>query len=120
MHRVEFVNCKIIGINLSEATLRDVTFENCNGQYSFFSYSNCKKVAFLVIFSDFKNSLFSNVEFQECNLLQSQMNFTNLKGIDFTSCDIEGIGVNINDINGVIVTAMQAVALSSLLGLVVK
>ena len=112
-----------MGINLCEATLRDVTFENCNGQYAFFNYSNCKRVAFLrcqLISSDFKNSVFSKVEFQDSNLIQAQMNFTNLKGIDFTSCDIEGIGVNITDINGAIVNAMQAVSLSTLLGLIVK
>ena len=48
------------------------------------------------------------------------MNFTNLKGIDFTSSDIEGMGVNIADVNGIIVTPMQAVSLSTLLGLIVK
>jgi len=113
----------MVGINLCEATLRNVTFENCNGQYAFFSYSNCKQVAFLrcqLISSDFKNSLFTKVKFQDSNLLQAQMNFTNLKGIDFTSCDIEGIGVNINDINGAIVNPMQAVSLSTLLGIIVK
>jgi len=29
---------------------------------------------------------------------------SNLKGIDFTNCDIEGIGVNINDVNGAMKT----------------
>ena len=56
------------------------------------SYSNCKQVAFLqcqLHSSDLQNSKFLKVEFQESNLLQSQMNFTSLKGIDFTSCDIE-------------------------------
>lgn len=123
LHRVEFINCKIIGINLSDATLRDVIFDNCNGQYAFFSYSNCKQVAFLqcqLRSSDFKNSTFSKVEFQESNLLQAQMHFTNLKGIDFTSCDIDGIGINIPDVKGAIVTTMQAVSLSTLLGLIVK
>ena len=48
------------------------------------------------------------------------MNFSNLKGIDFTSCDIEGIGVNISDVNGAVVNTMQAAALSALLGLIVK
>ena len=48
------------------------------------------------------------------------MNFTSLKGIDFTSCDIEGIGANIADVNGAIVTAVQALSLSTMLGLIVK
>lgn len=48
------------------------------------------------------------------------MNFSNLKGIDFTSCDIEGLGVNITDVNGAVVNPMQAVSLSALLGLIIK
>ena len=48
------------------------------------------------------------------------MNFTKLKGIDFTSCDIDGIGVNIADVNGAEVNPTQAVSLSAILGLIVK
>jgi len=89
----------------------------------FFSYSDCKQVAFIecqLRSSDFQNSKFLKVEFRESNLLQAQMNFTSLKGIDFTSCDIEGIGVNIADVKGARVTSMQAVSLSAILGLIIK
>ncbi|MBZ9633487.1 pentapeptide repeat-containing protein [Clostridium sp. FP1] len=70
--------------------------------------------------SDFQNSKFLKVEFQESNLLQSQMNFTNLKKIDFTSCNIESIGANIADFEGARVTTMQAISISAILGLIIE
>jgi len=33
IHRVEIVNCKILGLNLSETTLRNILFEDCNGRF---------------------------------------------------------------------------------------
>jgi hypothetical protein len=48
------------------------------------------------------------------------MNFTSLKGIDFTSCDIEGMGVNIEDVRGAKVTTIQAISVSAILGLIIK
>ena len=48
------------------------------------------------------------------------MNFTSIKGIDVTSCDIEGMGVNIVDLKGAKVTTIQAISLSAILGLIIK
>ena len=48
------------------------------------------------------------------------MNYTSLKGIDLTSCNIEGMGVNIADVKGARVTTTQAISLSSILGLIIK
>ena len=45
---------------------------------------------------------------------------TNLKDIDFTTCDITGLVVMPQDLNGAIVDEYQAVELSKLLGIVVK
>ena len=52
--------------------------------------------------------------------MQAQMNFTSLKGIDFTSCEIEGIGVNVADVKGARVSTIQAISISSILGLIIK
>ena len=42
------------------------------------------------------------------------------KRYDFTSCDITGIVVSSQDLNGVIVDEYQALELSRLLGIVIK
>ena len=43
-----------------------------------------------------------------------------LKGIDFSNCELEGICVRIEDLFRGIVSLMQTVSISSLLGIIVK
>ncbi|WP_227001812.1 pentapeptide repeat-containing protein [Virgibacillus necropolis] len=42
IHRVEFKDSKILGLNLPEATLRNVLFDNCHANLSSFGYANLK------------------------------------------------------------------------------
>ena len=45
---------------------------------------------------------------------------TNLRGIDVSTCNIDGIVVDKEDLKGIIVNQFQAVELSKLLGIIVK
>ena len=122
-HRVEMINCKLLGINLSESTLQNVSFDNCNCRYSSFRFLRCKQVNFkncLLQNADFEESHFDKVAFSNCNLEGAEMAGTKLKDIDFRDSEIEGIGVRIEDLYGAIVSPMQAVSLSRLLGIIVK
>ena len=67
-----------------------------------------------------QEAVFKNVEFKYSNLIGIQMFRTNLKDIDFTTCDITGLVVMPQDLQGVIVDEYQAVELSRLLGIVIK
>ena len=123
IHRVEMVKCKILGLNLSEATLRNVLFDDCNGLYISFRFSDCKQVNFkncLLNNGDFQKSNFSKVSFLSSNLQQVEFSGTTLKGIDLTSSEIDGMGARIEDLNGVIVSTEQAASLSRLMGVIVK
>ena len=61
-----------------------------------------------------------NIAFLECDLNKSELVRTKLKGIDFSTCEFNGITVNISDLNGAIVNEFQALELSKLLGLKIK
>ena len=61
-----------------------------------------------------------NIMFSECNFNKSELVRTKLKGIDFSNCELNGITVNISDLNGAIVNEFQALELSKLLGLKIK
>ena len=50
-----------------------------------------------------------NTKFNECDLYKAQMFRTNLKGIDFSTCNIDGIVVEREDLKGIIVNQFQAV-----------
>ena len=123
IHRVEFVNCKLMGLNLTEAALQDVHIDRCNGKFALMSFTKLKNV--IIADSNFDNSTFTDckltkVQIKDCSLLLSQMSGTSLKGIDLSDSMIDGINLRIEDIKGAIVSPMQAVDLSKLMGLVVK
>ena len=61
-----------------------------------------------------------DVEFNNTNLIASQIMDTSLNNIDLSSCDITGIAITPQSLKGVIVSELQAVELSRLLGIVVK
>lgn len=123
IHRSHFITSKITGVNLSEATLRNCILKNLSGEYAYFGFSDIKHSKFTeCIFrdGDFSNSKFNGVIFEKSLLTRAQMSGTKLRDIDFTSCDIAGLGLEISDAYGMIVTSEQAVYLSSLMGLVIK
>lgn len=123
IHRAEFIKCKIMGLNLSAAALRNVVFDKCSGDYTFFRFSDCKQVRFSecqLRYADFQECGFSKVDFYRSDLLLSQIFGTKLEGLDFSNCEIEGMGVRIEDLYGAIVSPIQAVSLSKLMGLIIK
>lgn len=54
------------------------------------------------------------------NLKEASMAGTKLEGIDLSDCEIEGIRVKIEDVYGAVVSPMQDVYFSKLLGIIVK
>jgi uncharacterized protein YjbI with pentapeptide repeats len=46
IHRVEFINCKLVGANFDECNLRDVLFQNVLAKYSNFSFAKFKRINF--------------------------------------------------------------------------
>lgn len=58
--------------------------------------------------------------FTDCDLTRATVFRTAMKGVDLTTCTLDGLLVGLNDLRGMIVTAAQAAELSKLLGLVVK
>ncbi|MDF2882300.1 MAG: hypothetical protein K0R54_2857 [Clostridiaceae bacterium] len=123
VYRTEFKGCKLVGTNFSETTLRNVIFQECSGKYSLFRFTDCKQVIFNnseIPSSDFGESKFLKVEFKNTYMIQCQMCGTKLKGIDFSSCQIDGMGAKAEDVYGAVVSIDQAASLSALLGLVIK
>ena len=53
-------------------------------------------------------------------MINTFFNKTILNKIDFTTCEIEGISVEISDIRGAIVTPIQGLDLTRLIGLVIQ
>ena len=123
IHRTEFIDCKIIGASFIDGTFRNVLFSNCNLNYSLFGFSDLKQVGFsqcLLNSADFQNSKFLNVRLRENIMKQIQLSGVELRDIDFSTCDIEGIGARIEDLSGAIIANTQAIVFAGLLGLKIR
>ncbi|MDU4622450.1 MAG: pentapeptide repeat-containing protein, partial [Clostridioides difficile] len=58
--------------------------------------------------------------FEYTNLKKANFNGTKLSGIDFTTNNIEGIEIGIDDIRGAIFDVSQAIDLTKLMGIIIK
>lgn len=120
--RVRFVNCRMTGIGLSDSALMNVSFEGCMMNY--LSAATCKLDRVQLINCQLKESLWSSMKlikasFEDSNLTKAQWMDTPLKGIDVTTCEIAGWSIDLYDLRGLLVTSIQAVQLSGLLGVTV-
>ena len=67
-----------------------------------------------------ESAILKNIEFTDCDLTRATLFGTPMKGLDLTTCTLDGVLVNLPDLRGMIVTPLQAAELAKLLGLVVK
>lgn len=121
--RVEFVNCKLVGSKFINSLLYNVYMSECVNKYINLSESSIRDCRFVIcnLSNSYIESVeFKNTSFSECNLIGAQLFKTKLNKIDFSDSIIEGIVISPDDLKGVIVSEMQALDLSRLLGLVIK
>lgn len=123
IHRVEFIDCKLLGAKFDEGSLIDVLFQGALGKYSNFAFAKFKGVN--IINCNFQEAVFQQVKkgklaFIDTDLTSSYFNKTSLDKMDLTTCEIGAIDVEIDDIAGAIVTPMQALDLTRLMRLTVK
>ena len=113
------------GFHFSEHTEESINchYTDCNAQYLNLSMSKINQAHFSTCNlrnSDINDCRLTSIAFEHCELVESEFSHTSLKGIDFSNSHIEGIRVNLPDIRGAIVNTMQAIDLTSLLGLTIK
>lgn len=121
--RAVFLNCKMTGVNLSGAALKDTRMDRGVLQYANFHFGRLERVAFAgcnCSDADFAESVFKNVEFAGSDLRRAQMSGTALAGIDFTTSDIDGMGARPDDLRGSILTAAQAVTAAKIMGVTIR
>ena len=59
--------------------------------------------------ADFYNASFNRIQLFRVALHQAQLSGAKLKGLDFSECNIEGIGIRLEDLAGITITPLQAV-----------
>ena len=121
--RVSFDTCRLSGADMVQAILRNATLTGCKADYVNLSEAKLDHVAFtdtILTEAAFETVTHKSAEFAGCDLTRATLFRTHLNGLDLRTCTIDGLTVNLPDLRGLIVTPLQAMELSKLLGLVVK
>lgn len=123
IHNVEFVNCKMIGVSFDESRMKNIKFYESLLNLSSISESKLENVMFeaaRLVTADFFNNKFKNIGFENCDLTESRFIDTSLAGVDISSSHFESLSVKREDLEGCIVSSVQAIQMAAMLGLVVK
>ena len=88
---------------LSSSQLFNVMFDHCDLQEASFYDANFKKI-----------------QFNETNLIQSELASLHHKGLDLSTCQIQGAMFDLASLKGLIINDFQAVDLIGILGVKVK
>jgi uncharacterized protein YjbI with pentapeptide repeats len=123
LRRVELIGCRLVGLRLSAASLEDVQLVKCNAELARFWDCSFKAARFdhcVLREASFADSDLSGVIFRDCDLSQADLRNTKLKGADLRGSTLVGVQVGIKELQGAIVTPIQAIQLAGLLGVTVQ
>lgn len=120
-----FISCKAVGTAFKYSFYKNVSFDGGSFELSDFQRSKLQSVA--VTDTDFSSALFSSCEIKQTELknvtlARSVFFGTKLAGLDFTSCNIEGLTVSDTgaELKGAKVDVWQAAMFAKLLGLIIE
>lgn len=121
--RVEFIDCKLIGLNALSARWQDVLLDHCDARFAQLSESRIRHSE--IRSTQLREAALSRIEFEATQcidvvLRQADLAGSSLTGIDLSSCNIEAISLRIEDLRGAIVSAPQAMDLARFLQVIIK
>jgi uncharacterized protein YjbI with pentapeptide repeats len=122
-NRVEFIDCRMIGMRAIECQWQDVLVENCDLRYAQqcdakirgSEFKSCNLAEADLRGSNLEGTIFTNVM-----LHRADLNRAKLRGTDLRGADIEGIAMQPEDLRGAVVSVAQALDLARFLGVVIK
>lgn len=112
--RARFVDCRMMGIRISDVSFSDVLFEGCQLDYADFSrvrakgsvtFVNCKLKE-----SAFEDSDLSGIVFADCLLQDAEFSSAKMAGTDLRGSDLSGVK-GLLSLKGVEVTSEQLTTL---------
>lgn len=122
LHCCHFINCKMIGISFIDCSLHDLLFLDVQGRYMNISYGNIRNVLFQNSVLDEASMMEVDVKdlyFDQVSFINGEVFKTKLKGMDLKTTNIDGIRIDQTSLAGIHVDMYQAIALASLLGIIV-
>ena len=123
LRRVEFIGCRLIGIQLLEAHLEHVYFKECNLESAVFASAVFKTARFEgcnLRDASFEQADLSGTIFHKCDLSKANLARVKLPNADFRGSLLNGMKAGPEDLRGAIIDAAQVLQVVALLGVVVK
>ena len=121
--RVEFVDCRLIGMKALECRLEDILLERCDARYAQFNDGSFRSSDFTdtqLQETDFREANLENTRWARSDLSRADLTGARLTGSDLRGAILDGVILNAPDVAGAIVSPAQAMELARLLGLVVR
>ncbi len=92
--RAELRRCRLTGAELAEATLRDVTFDECRVDLAGMRFARLDRVVFRECRMgecDFYGALLLDVLFEGCELREATFSGCKIERVEFRGCDLTGL-----------------------------
>jgi uncharacterized protein YjbI with pentapeptide repeats len=121
--RVEFIECRLIGMSAAECRWQDVLVDRCDARYAQFHggrFKNCEFRGTQLTEADFRASDLEGAIFADVVLRGADLSGANLQETDLSHADIEGLILRAEDARGAIITAAQSLDFARLLGVTIK
>jgi uncharacterized protein YjbI with pentapeptide repeats len=94
LQRVELRRCRLTGAELGEATLRDVTFDECRIDLVSLRHARLERVVFRdcrMTECDFYEATLADVQFERCELREATFSACKLQRVELRGCDLAGV-----------------------------
>lgn len=92
--RVELRRCRLTGVELAEAALSDVTFEDCRLDLAGLRIAKLERVVFRdcrMAECDLYEASLTDVLFERCELREATFSGVRLKRVELRGCDLAGL-----------------------------
>jgi len=120
--RVEFIDCRLLGMKTSACRWQDVLIENCDARYAQFNggvLRSCEFKGTRLDEADFRGANLEGSVFMDASLRRADFSDARLGNANLRGAEIGGMVVRAEDLRGALVTAPQAMDLARLLGVVI-
>jgi uncharacterized protein YjbI with pentapeptide repeats len=113
----------MLGTALAEGILEDVFLQDCLAQRANFSWTVFKGARFEKC--DLREAAFLGADlkgavFRHCDLSGADLRDAHLAGADLRGSTLDGMKVGVQDLQGAVLTTIQAMQVLSLLGIEIK
>lgn len=125
-NRVEFINCRMTGVDFNKASVHDVLFRGCKLDMANFRFADVRRVQFIdctFVESDFLNATLHDVRFESCVLEKVTFDQAKCKQVDLRTSQLVELS-GWSSLKGAVIDTAQLMAiapyLASTLGVIVR